>query len=229
MPASPRTSFNSSQLIRFLASLDTADVADSRQTFAERLSQWLDWTGAISLSGALSAAPPASPASAAPGAASRAQAAIEEFKRMRTDLAQSITTDTRLANAGSAQGEPGFSGFRRHYLAHQRAMDARIGPLRANVRAALSGLSADLARLAALDAALAETLGARERHLLSSVPVRLERHFERSRKAGGEPPAAYGVHLQSVLLAELEIRLQPIEGMIEAMGYEAAKQATRQP
>jgi hypothetical protein len=115
-------------------------------------------------------------------------------------------------------------------------MESRIVPLRAKARAALSASSAELARLAALDAVLEQALSARERHLLSTVPVLLRSHFERSRKArrgpSAEPPeahsataleqpahwmAAFGRQVRSVLLAELEVRLNPVEGMIEAL------------
>ena len=132
-----------------------------------------------------------------------------------------------------------FSAYRRSYLGHQRLMAAAIGPLRGQVRAALAGLSPALGRLAALDAVLDEALQARERHLLSQLPGVLEKHFEQMRKAHQaglehgqgalvQAPAAqaaswhagYCKDMQGVLLAELALRLQPIEGMMEAMGFE---------
>lgn len=51
-------------LVRLLARLADADVPESRQSLSDRLSQWLGWTDAISLSSALSGGPPA----VAPGA-----------------------------------------------------------------------------------------------------------------------------------------------------------------
>lgn len=234
MPVLPPTSFNSSQLIRFLASLGAAEVAEPNQTFAERLSQWLDWTDAISLSRALNVDQALNPSVAAPGAPSSAPAVIEEFNRVRKHLAQSITADTVLLQGGPAEEGAGFSALRRHHLAHQRAMEAGVGLLRVKVRAALSALSPELGTLAQLDAVLGEALSARERHLLATVPMWLERHFAQARKAApsSRTTATPGRQVQSVLLAELDTRLQPIEGMIEALadhGHAANKKASRQP
>ncbi len=246
-------SFNSSQLIRLLADLAAADVAnaaDSQQTFAEKLGLWLDWTDAIALSAAInggSAGPATRPAEGPSGAPFPAKAALDEFTRVRADLAKAITTDAVFkaskASAKPAQPEPGrppddtadFSPYRRQYLAHQRAMEASVGPLRSNVRAALASLSPALGQLAALDAALDKALTARERQGLSTVPVLLEKYFKRLCNAppaaaitpGPTPPgpesaqpswlAGYCKNMQGVLLAELDIRLHPVEGMLEAI------------
>jgi Protein of unknown function (DUF3348) len=229
-PALPRTGFNSSRLIRLLAQLnvvDVVDVADSKQTFAGRLSLWLDWTDAISLSAVLDGAGgPMSPRSGAPPAG---RAAVEETARVRAALVKAIHADPAFTPGQAAVKPPpttgatlpevaDFSACRRAYGAHQRAMAAHIGALRANVRAALAGLSPALGRLAALDAAMDNALGARERQLLATVPALLERHFRRA----GQSPAPQGwlasccKDMRTVLLAELEVRLQPVEGMIEA-------------
>ncbi len=122
-----------------------------------------------------------------------------------------------------------FSPYRRAYVQHQRAMAAAIGPLRVQVRAGLASLNPALSQLAALDAVLDDALAARERHLLAKVPGLLEKLFARACKA---PPATtagamagFCQDLQLVLLAELELRLQPILGMLEAMGYEVTGQS----
>jgi len=138
------------------------------------------------------------------------------------------------ATAAMGDEEPDFSPYRSRYIAHQRAMERRIATLRADLRAALQAASAELGGLAALDAVLDEALGARERELLSTVPRLLGKHFERRRQAAapaceGEPGpaeaggravpwlAVFSRQMQSVLLAELDIRLHPVEGMIEAL------------
>jgi len=63
---------------------------------------------------------------------------------------------------------------------------------------------------------------------LSTVPLLLEKHFERLRKANRETPASddawlaeYCKDMQSVLLAELNLRLQPVEGLLEALRNES--------
>lgn len=122
-----------------------------------------------------------------------------------------------------------FSPYRRAYVNHQRAMAAAIGPLRARVRAGLSSRSPALGQLAALDAVLDDALAARERHLLAKVPGLLEKHFARCCKAPPVPTAqglaGFCQDMQGILLAELDIRLQPILGLLEAMGYEVTGQS----
>ena len=128
-----------------------------------------------------------------------------------------------------------YDPFHRFYLAHQSEMELSIRPLRARVRLALSAASATLGQLAGLDAALGKILEGRERQLLSTVPLLLEirfeqlRHIHRQRLAdaqqaddpglwmqSGEWLALFCRELQGILLAELDLRLQPTVGLIEA-------------
>jgi hypothetical protein len=79
-------------------------------------------------------------------------------------------------------------------------------------------------------------LGVHEHRLLSTVPLLLEKHFKRLRKAdetaqaAAEAPAepvdgvrpgawldVFRKDMQGVLLAELDIRFQPVEGLLEAL------------
>jgi hypothetical protein len=257
-PGFPRTGFNSSRLVRLLADCARAQGsapavgADATPTFAERLSPWLDWTDAIALSAALSRGAAAA-AQPHPGGASGAGSVIDVVTRVRADLAGSIGADTLFsadAQGKAAQlpaaGVADFSPYRRCCQVHQRAMEARIGPLRAQVRSALSALSPALGRVAALDAALDQALAARERHLLAKVPALLEQRFRRLGSRGrtghgddaataggqglepsrsGQQPAVwladFGRDMQAVLLAELDLRLQPVEGMVDAFRNEA--------
>lgn len=244
----PRTRFHSSGFIRLLADFAAADSADSRQSFADRLGQWLDYKDAIALFSVLHG----NPASAAPPQATGAGEAVQkEFVRVRAALVDSIVADGVL-NPGkvriklpapawhpSDDGAADFAPYQRYYLAHQRDMNASIGPLRASVRAALATSSPALRRLAALDAALDQALGARERSLLATVPQLLARRFEQLHRAhtlargDGQAPddpaqwmqpggwlAAFCKDMQAVLLAELDLRLEPVAGLMEALGNE---------
>lgn len=229
-PALPRTSFHGPRLVRLLAALADVEVTESRQTVAERLGDWLAWTDAIALSSVLNS--PAPPAAAGAGAAAPARV-LAEFQHLRRDLAQRIVRETAAASPDADRtgtGEADAADWRSRYLAQQQVMDQRIGALRAQVRRALAGRSPDLGRLAALDTVLDQALGGRERQLLAQVPALLERHLERLRQAVPVPapsdpwPDQFRRDLQAVLLAELEVRLQPVEGMLEAMGLEAPTQ-----
>jgi len=222
-----RTPFNSTTLIRLLAELTVADVADSKQSFAERLAHWLNWTDAISLSVALNGSTVKAPDGQS-GAPSSASSAAKEFARVRTALANA------LAAKGAPAAAPDYAPYHHHYVSQQRAMEAGIGPLRAQVRSALADQSPASSRLAALDAVLDDVLREREHSLLSTVPLLLEKHFERLRKAHQETHAdtqasddawlaIYCKDMQGVLLAELNLRLQPVEGLLEALGHESTR------
>lgn len=252
-PTAPRTRFTDPALIRLLAQLSQLDGRGSQQAFAERLGQWFHWTDASALSAALDTRPVSLPV--APRGAPEAEA--QAFARVRSTLALAIAQDCSLAAeprrshrpAPGALASPSappadFATYRRRYLVRQQAMEASIGPLRARVRATLASMSPDRARLAALDAVMERMLGARERALLSAVPVLLEKHFEGLRHthqvASVETPAPDKPHsglqpeawlagfcqtLQAVLLAELDLRLQPVEGLLAAL-YKKATQPT---
>lgn len=247
----PRTSFNSSRLVRVLSDLAVAETADSKQPFAERLGQWLGFTDGLALFSALNAG--GGDTAARPAAAgSAARAARAEFDRVRTTLTDSIAADglsgkARIelppAEPAEGGGVPDFAPYHRYYLAHQRDMIAAVGPLRASLRAALSRQSPALKRLAGLDAVMDQAFTARERSLLATVPQLLAKRFEQAfdahrsaladsgaddDPAGWMQPggwlAGFCGEMKTVLLAELELRLQPIAGLIEALAKEVDKQ-----
>ncbi len=224
-----RTSFTGSALIRLLAQLADAEAPESKQAFAERLSQWLGWTDAISLSAALNT--PAAPA-AGPRAAPLNKAEAD-VARVRAALTRAITEEgASAAPPPPAPGEPvdpkaEFAVYRRRYVARQQAMEAGIAPLRERLRGTLAGVSAEMARLAAVDAVMEQVLRDREHVLLAGVPRLLEKRFERLCRAEADAPAdgaspggwhdVFASDLQRVLLAELEVRLQPVEGLLDAL------------
>lgn len=242
----PPTGFHSSRFIRLLAdfaidsstdALDTKHSKLSKQSFAERLGQWLDLTNAIMLSGALSPR-----VGSAPAALSRTDGEFEaQLAQTRSTLTESITANGVLQPGKARIKLPAptaaadFAPYRRYYTAHQRDMEASIGPLRASVRVALARHSPALRQLAELDAVLDKVLNERERNLLAAVPQLIEKRFEQLRTAHrqaqaeaqqADDPAQWMLpggwlarfchDMQGVLLAELEVRLQPVAGMIEA-------------
>ena len=245
---SPRTSFDSSRLIRALSDLVSTDAAPPRQSFADRLGQWLDFADAIALFSALNGS-----TDAAGGPATAEHPALrDEFARVRGALLDSINTDGVLTPGkarirlpapawhASTPGAADYLPYHRYYLAHQRDMGAAIAPLRASVRAGLAQRSPALRQLAALDGVLDQALAPRERSLLATVPQLLGRHFEQLHQAHRsvlptpDDPARWlqpGAWLHTfcqdmrvVLRAELELRLQPVAGLLEALN-----EVTKQP
>lgn len=131
----------------------------------------------------------------------------------------------------------GFVPYQRFYSLHQSEMDARIHRLRQRVRQVATRHSDALAQLAALDSTLSETLAGQTRKAFAAVPRLLARHFqalaqrqqqeqppERQEPSAPEhwtAPGAWLDHfyrdMQGLLLAELELRLQPVIGLLEAI------------
>ena len=233
----PRNTLSSSSLVRCLAGLGLGDDADSvpgahpQPTLAARLGQWLDWTDAIALSAALTADGGPGSAAAVPAAPALEFDAAAACARVRRELTDAVMADGVFAAVSpgprrvsgltppDSPAETGFGPYRRRYLAHQRAMDERIGALRLDVRACLSVRRPALRQLAALDAALDAALRPRERHLLSRVPALLERHYARLHPTHpvAEELATFCQDAQAVLLAELDFRLQATAGLVEAL------------
>ena len=242
-----RTDFNSSRLIRFLSDVSVVDTSEPRQAFAERLGEWLDFSDAITLHAALHWVPTKSPAVAAKGRSAARTPVEEDLARTRTELASSITAncspgdgEARIklpvpTSGASVETAAAYEPFLRFQFAHQSEMEASIGTLRKRVRAAITGASAELGRLAALDAALDTILATRERQVLSRLALLLENRFEQLFKAHrrrlaengtSDDPGLWLQHdgwlrcfckeLQGALLAELDLRLQPTLGLIEA-------------
>lgn len=202
-PSPPRTLSGAPALVRLLASLGDAEPSlpaqAAQQPLADRLSQWLSWTNAVTLSSVLGAPAPAP----AGGARARDDEAAERCRKLRVTLSAAIAGDPVLAPAQamrrSAAGfgarhaphrpapdtpatDADFAVYRQSYLALQQLMDSDIGDLRTFLRGRLAASSPAMARLAVLDAAMERSLAARERSLFGAVPGRLAARFERLRR-----------------------------------------------
>ncbi|RZL01764.1 MAG: DUF3348 family protein [Rubrivivax sp.] len=223
---SRRTPLTGSAFIRSLAALSNVHAPASQDDFAQRVTQWFGWTHTFALSAALSDAP--SPATE-PGAAVRASADTDEREcaRVRAGLVALVTR-----TAAAAEPSADFTVHRRRYIACQQAMESQISPLRRRLRASLANGSPAQAKLAKLDSVMEEVIGAQERMLLTTVPGLLQPRFDQLRRAQGpavqgdaapQAPSPAGPWLdtflqdmRALLLAELDLRLQAVEGLLAA-------------
>lgn len=213
-----RTSACGPTFIRLLAGLTDADITPPRQSLSERMSQWIDWKQAVALSTALDARP--AQADIDP-AAQPDTAAAKDCAQVRAALGQAIAGDRAFADVEGDAPDAMF--FRQRHLALQQAMDAGVGQLRQRLRERLSARSPELARLAAVDAAMERSLARHERNLLSAVPALLANRHEHL-CAAASPEATphawldtFRGDLKQALLAELDLRLQPVEGLLAAL------------
>ena len=138
-----------------------------------------------------------------------------------------------------------YEPYRRFHAAHQRQMESTLRSLRSQVRGQLNQCMGPLQQLATLDAAFENILGEREAMLLGKVAKLLEKRFAQAVKQhikqqaeahtmaaaapGTEANAAFRTAvkpghwlmtfrqtLRTALLAELDLRLQPTLGLLEA-------------
>ncbi|MBS1139358.1 MAG: hypothetical protein H6R13_811 [Proteobacteria bacterium] len=241
-----RATFNRSALVRVLSDT-TPEVSDPKYDFGERLGQWLDFSDALALFSVLNSSTGTSPAALEKPNAS-ARNLQDQLARVRHILSESILNDgvfspetakirfpTPLPNASAEQAAE-FSPYHRYYLAHQRDMSSAISALRSNARKALAPLSPARKQLAELDLSFEKFLAGRERNLLANIPILLAKRFalryeeHRTSLADGssDDPATWATpgswleafcrDAQAVLIAELELRLKPVAGLIAALG-----------
>lgn len=223
-------------LHRLLARLGETDATAPAPSLTARLSQWLEWTHAVALSSALDARPALPSSEASPALTMDGG----ECARVRAALAAAIVADRAFANghdsvapapapatASATTPPPDATFFRQRHAALQQVMDADISHLRGRLRGLLTQQAPQLAQLAAMDAVMERALGRQERALLATLPEWLAQHFDRVRLAAADAPDTsspsprwldvFRKDMQSLLLAELDLRLKPSEGLVAAL------------
>lgn len=144
----------------------------------------------------------------------------------------------RVGDDNFNEDDRGLSAYLRFYRLQQSEMEARILQLHTRIRRDLTAQSSSLAQLAALDGKLNEILSSYSRQALAVIPSLLRKRFhylsnesqgistleqETGQEAITESDhvlLAFLREMQTVLLAELDIRLQPTLGLIEALAIE---------
>ena len=137
------------------------------------------------------------------------------------------------ASAADVSSPPDFTPYHRYYLAHQREMTNTLTALRTQARKALAAQSPAGRQLAGLDAVFEKSLAARESTLLANVPILLGKCYEqrytehRAALADEDDPATWtqpGSWLEAfcndakrLLLAELDLRLKLVSGLVAAL------------
>jgi hypothetical protein len=224
-----RSAVRGPTFIRLLARLTAVDTAASHPSLPDRLSRWLDWNHAIALSTALDGGQP-TPPEHVPAFGSLEE---DECARARATLVKAVEGARELAAsgfrpAGQASAPVDYAPFRQRYLTLQRSMQGTTGQLRGRLRDMLAAGSPAMARLAEVDAVMETALSPREQKLLAAVPALLADHFDRLRRSGqaSEVGAAapqetwldtFRRDMRGALLAELDVRFQPVEGLLAAL------------
>lgn len=227
------STFGTSRLVRLLGHWSPVEADRSGLDFAERTSLWVGPLEAIRLQAAQPPAPaPAGTDRKRPGAAAATIRALDEdFQRVHGVLARAIAQDPlALANLKPGDTDIGYGPFRQRHLELQRQMEQMTSALRDHLRQAIARHSPRLRQLAELDAALEDVLAVRGQKLLPTTVALLERRFRQLRQTGqGERQSAgptdhwlhtFGEDWRNALLAELDLRLEPAAGLLEAVRNE---------
>ncbi len=136
-----------------------------------------------------------------------------------------VSGDTTLSEAQSPEPYLSF------YVAQQSEIDFKVRRLQETVREQMSGLAVELARLAALDRALGQSIAGHSRGFFSAVPALLRSRFDKlladyretvpedGRTTNSWLPQVerFRLELRGLLLAEIETRLLPATGLVEAV------------
>lgn len=247
MSTAPHSTQSHSRLIRFLSDLALVDFETVNRDFAERLGLLLNFSDSILLADALKApvsgpstslSPDGGPVDNTPLDAADARV---RFLRARGSMVDAIVTSCvpgstariKWPTLNSSEDVHSFDPFWRFYAAHQREMDLGVRALRTTVREAMSTGSELLRQLVALDVVLENTLWDHSRRLLAVVPRFLEKRFNWLQQQAQDGANAFfsdwqlqfSGDLQGLLLAELDIRLQPVLGLVEALNNEVITQS----
>lgn len=222
------TGSSPSGLVGLLNAWAAVDMRAPRAAWEQHWSAWLGPLDAIALSAAL---PEIRATRAGTGSSRTGQHADlkQGLETLRADLLTAIrppqvSTPARVLprNTGptpplpAAWAEDDYGSYRQRYLDIQRRMEWRIDPFRQHCRGVLSQTNGRLARLAALDATLETMLGARTEVLLAKLSTLLERRFHRYRQDSTQTGAAFEQDFQNAMVAELQFRLEPVTGLVEA-------------
>jgi hypothetical protein len=220
-----RSTFDNSRLVRLLAGWQPVETESSGMDFAERMSLWFNAFDAIRLSAVHQSWRSGGAAAAQPEPATRQALRVrtlaDDVRQVRATLAKLIAQEVAVDRI-----EPSHVSYQRRHAELQRRMDLMLSPLRDRLRQALAGASAPLRQLAELDAVLEQVVAPREQALLPTVAAFLERRFKQLRQAhqpvAGEDEVASWLPLfekdwRDALLAELDLRLQPLTGLLEAL------------
>lgn len=215
-----QSSFGTSKLVRQLGQWTPVEAEPKGLDVAERMGQWFNPLDAIRLQAVNHSirtdAPAAKPS---PKLAQQADALAQDVERVRAVLAKAIAQDPLPLPPPGPQ-EPSYAPFHQRHLELQRQMTQMIAAARDHVRQTLGNVSPRLRQLATLDAAFESLLAPREQSLLPTAAALLERRFKQLRPDVDTFTPAW----RQALLAELDLRLEPVAGMVDALRDESGPQ-----
>ncbi|AUM14190.1 DUF3348 family protein [Ketobacter alkanivorans] len=225
--ASSATPHRHSRLVRLLSDFAMVDDDWAYRDFADRLGQMLSFNDSIILSDAHKAKPERGFQRHTESAEDVKQEVLRTKATLVNNVIQSCTSGDGKPRIRwpvvDAESASGYEPFLRFYSAHQREQDLAIRVVRSAARDALSACSPALKKLALLDQALDDTLWEQIRRFYGVIPRLLERRFNLLRDQQPLWLNQFRKDIQALLLAELDLRLQPVLGLVEALEKEVIR------
>ncbi|MDX1757157.1 MAG: DUF3348 family protein [Marinobacter sp.] len=232
------------ELVRLLASLGERRVSSTAPCFAERLGRVFGLADTMNLDAAL-ARPKGGPDQPNRATAERLRQGVASGRRaLIKQLEASFgASETRSApglpepRAGEDGGPPEVNRYQRFYLARQREIVAGVRQQRVQLRKALAKHNPALAQLAELDSVFESTLSNFVGQSFGIIPAILEKRFDALWRAYQQnhpdnPPSPadwmapgawlhqFCEEMKTLLLAELDVRLEPVLGLLDAFNQE---------
>lgn len=215
MQSSPIPSVGAPAIARMFARIAGRTANHPPGSVATRLGEWIDWPRAVELSRALDAPAGAPHGGQLPDARPWEEKAADARAALAAEIA---------AGPGPAPSAAAAGFFQQHVQAMQRAIQSVAGRLRGELQDQLLATGSPAqARLARVDAVMETVLAPREHALLAAVPDMVAARFghlqsDRPETAGDrERVAAFRHEIRDLLLAELDLRFLPVEGLLAAL------------
>ena len=243
MPNAPQPiAPNASRLIELLCQMTDTHEPISHKNFSLQLSQLIDLSDSFSLSDTFRGIPRLKP----PAQPSSEENIKARFISHRSEMVSFIINGFASKDVKKSFCLPelsveqlkdpstAFDRYYRFYVLHQNDLDAKIIQSRNFVRKSIENHSLAMKQLVALDIAIAGTISAKTRQTFASVPKLLKQRFLQLLSEHSDNLAAtdssnssspawlndFVFDMRQLLLAELDVRLQPVLGLIEAFDEE---------
>jgi hypothetical protein len=223
---------NQSGLIRRLAQMALIDSDKQPEPAELRLGKLLDLSKSIRIAAAQLPCTDADTDSDA--AASQATTIRADYLQVRAALIKGIElsfnpgqlyTRIKLPTPQAAtltDDQVVLGQYQRFYASHQRDIIFRIQGLRERVSNGVGGISQELRQLVSLDATIADSISQHSNACFGSIPSLLSKRFDQLNQpqitiSGAATHQQFSSELKNLLLAEIDARLLPILGLVEAM------------
>ena len=218
-----------SRLVKLMSELAQLNSSAYDYNLAERLGYFMGVSGSMNLALGLRALPVTAFDETSESIGIVRKSVLDARERMILRIVESFSSSDSqnsvpsLANGVREEALRTFSPYQRYYTSQQIEMGVAIKAVREQLRKDMAGISLEMNRLASLDKVLEVNLETHVRKQFNTVTKGLELYFKTEiTKQTGEFEldqflSPFYQKMRELLLAELDARMQPIFGLLEAL------------